>query len=466
MPDLTLRKRAATSWMAECYTQMIAVSVLQIMLLIAFPEIAKLPQFLCVINGALLVSLICMMKRFHAPLCNPISAFAVIWIGLIPATSFSAPLMPEMNAGEWMPCCIGVLVFSIGGLILSANFDKREVMRNSRRIKALDGKTECILIALIGISIAALAVNFLLTGEIALFSEDYSARKIGGAFPGYSFLSSLGSIGVTLLASAKIAKRRKTFVVFTVVYLLLQTLTGQRFVAILTMLMAVSLFASSKLERGQLKKLAAVVSAVLLVFLFVSSFRGGSEDKTLFFINTGIYSGSVDEMTSTELLRYVGMSQRNMSIVMDQPFDPALLLEYSLSPITSLFKSVPTGLGTSVSGYTANNIIAYFYHDAGALWWVLMLLWSLSVNALYFRFLRSRSSLINSYLWALASLSILLSFFAYVNAYVYWVLQFPLLVLLLDSLLIGRSRRAIQRSESNRHSEARHKASRGSCFGA
>jgi hypothetical protein len=151
-----------------------------------------------------------------------------------------------------------------------------------------------------------------------------------------------------------------------------------------------------------------------------------------YYISTGLYQGSASELTSTEIIRYFGIDQRNMSTVISREFDPQDFLEYSLSPLTSISGEDLGGLGTSYYGYTANNIIAYAYHDAGLGMWLLLFVWSAAVQISYMQFIQCRSSLIRSYWWATMAMSLAMSFFAYFNAYAYWMLVFPIVVSLLQ----------------------------------
>jgi hypothetical protein len=414
------------NWMAECYAQLLLNNVLIFLLSIIISDTSN--YYILVIVPAILGFVNCcvIMTKNHAPLANPVMIYAAIWLVGIPLTSIEAPLMEAMTPFEWKMCAAFGVTYCLAGLMLA----KRRGMSVEEKT-AVDNKlapsAENALLLLIGISVVAMVVNFSIKG-VALFSTDEMLRKTESAFTGYALLSSVGSAGVVLLANCYKLRKSKLYVILLISYLILQALTGARFVATITIIMLLVVIASHRLDRKRLRLIVLGGVGMLLLFAFVSLYRNNSNHMETYYISSGIYSGNASDLTSTEIIRYFGMNQRNMATVLARDFNVKDALEYTLTPITSIFIDQPDSLGTSIYGYTANNIISYAYHDAGWAMWILLFLWSCFVNLAFIRFMQCRESLIRAYWWSAMAMSLSMSFFSYVNAYAYWMLPIPFVV--------------------------------------
>ena len=192
------RHKRISNWLTECYAQLVVVNAL---ILISSTLVAEIEHNLgIVIAPALLVSANCtvIMVRSHAPLATPISIYILIWLVLIPLTSFEAPLMRAMTSFEWQMCGIFGLIYCISGLIVSRKM--KIAAEEAVTTYVISPPVETMFLALIGASIASMIVNFAI-GGVALFAEDDLARKTVSAFAGYPFFSSIGSVGIALLAN-------------------------------------------------------------------------------------------------------------------------------------------------------------------------------------------------------------------------------------------------------------------------
>ena len=425
IPGNALIHRGSQNWLAECYVQLLLANVLVLIASMLIPDIESYSGIIIFLTFIATSNCLVVMVRSHAPLANPISIYAAIWLVLVPLTSLEAPLMEPMSSFEWKMCAGFGVTYCLAGLIVARR--KGITAEGSVTTYEISPATENALLGLIGLSIVAMLVNFAL-GGVALLSEDEMARKTLSTFLGYSFLSSLGSVGVTLLANHYHLRKPKRYVALLVVYLALQALTGTRFVAIITLIMTGVMVASHRLGKKHFRLLMLGGVCVLLVFSFVSAYRSSSEHMEYYYISSGIYRGEASDLTSTELVRYFGMNQRNMTTVLSRDFSSDDLLEYTLSPVTSILTGDPGGLGTSIYGYTANNIIAYTYHDAGFAMWVILFIWSVLINATFILYSRNRASLMCAYWWSTMAMSLTMSFFAYLNAYAYWMFLFPIVV--------------------------------------
>lgn len=369
--------------------------------------------------------------RVSGHLLTPLTLYVAVWMILIPSTAFAVPLMDEMSSEQIAVCAIFGIAFSAGGVLFGLHryqpTSSKTFFGDVDHQKRLARAASVLLV----ISIGAIALNLLLEGRIALFAAEGEDRKAAAHFVGYPILSSLGSISIAVYAASRRASGRQ--VILSIVYIVLQLLTAQRFVAVVTLILAVVAFASvHELSRKNIRKVLLLVLAVLGVFVLVSLYRGGASDQQMYFINTGLYGGDPVILQATEILRYIGQSQRNLTTVMERGFDVTSAGNFTLSPLTALFQEVPTGLGTSIHGYTANNVIAYLYSDFGTLWPFAVLGLALIAHASYYRML-SQGSFASIFLWCVVSLGLATSFFAYVNAFTYWVLLFPLFAALLES---------------------------------
>lgn len=416
------------------YHLVVVVHLLLLFALAIWPR-EELTWLYCSASLATAVLIVVMTYTSGRVVVTPLTLFATVWLVLVPLAAFEAPLMRPASSEELWTTLVGGVAFSAGGLI--ATLVNGGATARRPRLDTLTPDPDAtrltrIAALLLYTSILALVANTLLEGSFALLRGADMERKAQSAFLGYPMLSSIGSIALVVFARSP-QGLQKRHLMAGVTYLVLQLLTGQRFVAIITLVMIlIAQGSNASSSRPKLGRTILVALGVVGAFMFVANFRGGESDQRRYFLETGVYTGDPVALGATELVRYVGMSQRNMSTVMDRRFDVEQLLEHTASPILSLFGEPLGGLGTSISGYTANNAIAYLYHDAGDLWPLLALLWGLGVNWIYWQSRRWSGSLALAYVWYVSAMGLVLSFFAYVSAYVYWVLVFPLIVCLIE----------------------------------
>lgn len=371
-------------------------------------------------------------------LVSPATIFLVVWMTLVPVTAVAVPLMDEMAPLAIAYCSAAAAIFSLAGVVVHISVEKTSP-RPAENVEGRPSEKNTIIVARIAaalllISILALVANIFLEGRVALFDIDSSERKAVAQFIGYPLLSSAGTVSLATYAWLGRVSRRQALL--CAIFVALQLLTAQRWVAIVGLTLAVVVFASrASLSRRIVGSSLALLLAVYIAFSFVASFRGGEADHERYFISTGRYSGDPSLLQSTEIVRYFGMSQRNLIEVLSRPFEFERLGAFSFSPLSSFWEAAPTGLGTSISGYTANNILAYLYTDFGAFWPFALLALSTGCHLAFVQY-RINRSLSHAFVFAVFALGLATSFFAYVNAYSYWVLTFPLLVLLIQQVAL------------------------------
>ena len=122
-----------------------------------------------------------------------------------------------------------------------------------------------------------------------------------------------------------------------VIYFIELYLMAVRFGVMMVIIMILSLFSSKKINLKYLKYLCILSVSFILLFSLIANIRGGNINNIAYFAGIGAYSGSTSTLRNTEILRYIGYSQRLMEnyFTMFQP--GANDLGYTLSPILGLF---------------------------------------------------------------------------------------------------------------------------------
>lgn len=406
--------------MAVCQIAVLAASLVstQIQLLTFY-------QVVSVIAG---LFVIVYTQRHCGTVVLPQSIFAVVWLILIPVSSGSAPAMRALNSGEIVAIVLGGTVFTISSAISEIIINYLIPYNQSNDAcgtakmnleKAWLGR------AVLAIACLSIVVNLILN-YLGISGDLTNTGKAVNAFKGYSFISSAGAVGALILVYA--GNRTKVDYVLIIAYAVLELLTGQRWYVIVLLIVLFSSLSFVKLRRQHWILFVAGLLLAVAAFYVISSQKSGIENFQKYYIDTGLYSGSANELAETEIIRYLGMSQRTMGEVLSGNYSVHQPLSYTLTPISFIFESPEhLKLGVSINAYTASNALSYIIADGGSLWWVILCLIAIVVNVvqrlveMYPRILALRV------VWAGCILGLTLSFFAYINAYFYWVLAFPAL---------------------------------------
>lgn len=364
-------------------------------------------------------------------LISPITIFSLIWLILIPLTSGSAPLMTKMSDMQWKYCLLGCLLFFIGSLfasLVNKKISKKSINNNNYKMTKLLYRI-CIIILLIGIGLYFLQA--FINGGFPISSIDPNdARRHFYTLPGSAFISNLGFLSIYLIFCDNEYRKKKIFWLLALIYIGIQILMTVRFLLFLIVIVLLSTKSNDLLSKKGKKRIVFVILLVIVSFMIVSFYRGGVDDKQTYFINTGIYKGTSSELFKTELVRYFGMSQRTMESYITTYKTDTINLKHTLYPLLDSIKMTPElNYHYGIYGYTATNIITYFYFDAGMLWWLLMTIWSFIMNFWYFSFKRNPNNIISKYFWAISSISIVMSFYCYINAYPYWYFHYIVILL-------------------------------------
>lgn len=372
-------------------------------------------------------------------LVSSISIFSLIWLILMPLTSGQVPLMEKMSTFQWTYYLSGCLCF-IGGLFISEllillsvkqrkkSYEQRGVYENGKENErwAMSKLLYSCCIFVLILDIALYLIQAKIAGGFPIFAFDSStARSTFFTVNGAALASNLGFLCIFLIFCDENYRKRKMFWLLTVTYLIIQVLMTVRFLLFLVIITLISTFSNKKLNKKQLKLIFAFCIAAVICFIIISLFRGGIEDKENYFINTGIYNGTAKDLVNTEIIRYFGMSQRTMESYI-KFYEPGISnMGHTFYPILDTIgiePIIPRHYG--IYGYTACNIITYFYFDAGSLWWLLMIFWSIIMNNWYYKFRANPNSIINKYLWGISALGIAMSFYCYIDSYPYWYFHY------------------------------------------
>jgi len=371
-------------------------------------------------------------------LVNPINIFSIIWLILVPLTSFEAPLMEEMSVRQWLYVLVAIVCFCIGGL-LSILLYRGKKQIYSKQIWRMNKRSYvfCMLVIIIGVLLYFIQAK--LAGGWPIFSANPDDARRHFFVRGLAMISNFPIVAIFYIFCDSFYRKKKLFIFLAGVFVVLQILIVVRFLLFLLFVMLVAVYGENFKVKDQVRKILKIVLPCVFGFLIVANVRGGVEDKQRVFVDSNIYSGSVETLVQTEILRYFGMSQRVMEEYITH-YEPAVTpMMHTLFPFLNFLGMEPElPFHYGIYGYTACNIVTYFYFDAGYLWWLLMIFWSFVMNCLYFRYKRNSSNIMNKYLWSVAVISLVMSFFCYVNTFPYWYCHYIFFLIFLNQLNIKR----------------------------
>lgn len=377
-------------------------------------------------------------SKSEESLVNPINIFSLIWFILVPITSFEAPLMEPMSLLQWQYVLVALICFGIGGYLAAFVFDKKKpyVAKGVWHAKEQLYNT-CLIVIILGILLYFVQAK--ISGGFPIFSSNPDEARRHFYVQGLALLSNFPIVAIFMIFCDPIHRKKKLFILLTAIFAILQILLAVRFLLFLLFIMLMAVYGENFRIKEQIKKILRIVILCLIGFLIVASVRGGVEDKQRVFVNTNIYEGTAEMLAQTEILRYFGMSQRVMEEYMLHYTPATSTLGHTLFPILNavgMAPELPDHYG--IYGYTACNIITYFYFDAGYFWWLLMIFWSFLMNYLFFRYKRNSNSVMNKYLWSVAAISLAMSFYCYVNTFPYWYCHYIFVLILLNQVNIKR----------------------------
>ena len=367
--------------------------------------------------------------KYESNIINFYNAYYLIWLVLIPITSLPYPLMDVMSVLNWRYCLLGNVCFSLSIIFINFLYKPKQSCTFSRFTS--NGKIGIkIYYFLLILSIFAYIVSYLILGEISLFSGNV---KINQPFLGYNVITSLGALSIYIL-SKQISFKNKFFVLLVVSYFILAVLSGIRWNLILLL---IALLSSVNVTKKRLYILFMFIILTILLFLIANSFRKGADEVEKFYIDTGIYSGSISLFINTEIFRYFGMCQRNIEEYVNLHLSGQTGGIYTFYSFAKRFKDIELPNNIWVNGYNALNVIGYLYLDFGNLWPLVLFLRSSLLLIFYKKYKVNKNDIFLSYMRALSFISIILSFYAYMQHYTNWIILFPVTVLcvnFIDSL--------------------------------
>ena len=276
-------------------------------------------------------------------------------------------------------------------------------------------------------SVFALIANTLVNG-LGVFSGNI---KISEPFFGYNILTSLGSLAIFMLFRSfkSLPKKMKiVMILLTIAYLFFQIFSGIRWTVILLILMCLSLI---NVDRKRFLYFVILSAAIVGIFVFANYFRRGADEIEKYYIQPGLYNGSIDLFFSTEIFRYFGMSQRLIESYLTSMSPGYAHGTFTLYSFFKWFVSIQLPENIWVNGYNALNIIGYLWGDFGHLWPLALFVWSLAIALVYRIYTFNKKNSLIQFLWSIGFMSVVLSFFCYMQHYTYWLTLFPLTVILI-----------------------------------
>ena len=412
-------QRVGASWKKKNTPVLCYLFFLLLFMIVSFVEPSKvLLSVLAIIDLIITTAVIVTNYRKTGIIFSPLNAICITWGILIPASSFEFPAMENMSAFSWNRC----LITEIIGLFVCLLFQK-DAAKKKEDFVITRSEEICLTILLI-LSVASIAYSFSRIGFSGPSNDSVSSLRTEEFFPGFNIVSNLGTVCVPPLLINKNKRFKKTVIAISALYLLLLLISAIRFALVLCLILLFSYYVFVK--KRHLKIIFVLGVFILVAFLFANFIRRGNDSVVFYFINTGIYSGTVREFNSTEVFRYIGYSQRLMDLYMNSNPGGTNNGLFTLYPILRFFFVEPelVSIG-SIYGYNANNIITILYADFG-IFWPLAVFAFFSICIACYNWKIRTNSFVASYFWSVALFALLFSFYAYVFQYVYWVTIYPL----------------------------------------
>ena len=373
-------------------------------------------------------------------LVNPINIFSLIWLVLIPLTSFEAPLMEEMSIKQWLYVLIAIACFGIGGLLSTLFYSRKRIVSNNADWY-MNKRTYVFCMFVIIVGVVLYFVQAKIAGGWPIFSSnpDYARRHF--FVRGLALASNFPIVAIFFVFCDSFHRKKRLFVIFASIFFVLQILIAVRFLLFLLFIMLIAVYGEKFKVKEQVRKILKITLLCVVGFLIVASVRGGVEDKQRAFVNTDVYAGSAETLVQTEILRYFGMSQRVMEEYTSH-YEPALTpMMHTFYPVLNFLGCAPAlPKHYGIYGYTATNIVTYLYFDAGYFWWLLMIVWSFFMNSLYYRYKLNSQNIMNKYLWGVAAICLTMSFYCYINSFPYWFCDYIIFLVCLNQLNVRRKK--------------------------
>ncbi len=364
-------------------------------------------------------------------LFSPSNVVCITWGILIPISSFSFPVMDAMSSLSWNRCLIAELIALCTCLLF-----QKQPKHNTLKHFYLTSSEERCLIGILILSIIIILYLFYKIGFSAPSSSSVSSLRTEVFFPGYNILSNFGTIAIPSLLANEKKHYKKAIYLLSIFYLLLLLLSAIRFAFIMCLVLSASYFVFVK--KKHLKALLFIGLIIIFAFLFANSIRRGDNSIDYYFINTGIYTGSVRLFNLTEIFRYLGYSQRLIEKYESISAGGENHGLFTLYPLLKFLFIEPKMVSTpNIYGYNACNIITFLYADFGILWPVGILVFFGACTFAYNCKIKSNSFL-SSYCWSIGLFAMLFSFYSYIFQYVYWVTIYPLIFLVIHLIFGSR----------------------------
>ena len=339
--------------------------------------------------------------------------------------------MREMTLIEWREVIIFIISFSIGGII-SSIFNNSKISSK----KPFSNITIKFNYLVIIISILCLIIMFFKYGKIPLFSSDANIAK--EEFRTSSIINTLSYFGFAgvlalFMNNEKIIKN-VFYLILTALYCVLLILSAERFFITLMVLSLLFIFSKKKVDFYFLKKIFLVLCSIILIFAFVLQYRGNASQKEQYFIKSGLYNGTAEELTRTEIFRYLGMQERVITNTINNVPPGYTQGTLTISPLLKIIGKSPIILpDVQIYGYTSKSIISKVYADFGHIWFISIIVLSFIVNRLYYNFKRT-NNIVSQYYYISFMLLLSFSFYAYIDNLVILFLHFPLYFVIVNIL--------------------------------
>ena len=398
---------------------------------------SNLYSILAMIIGLISFYLAGMLNGF--PL-SPIPIFSISWLFFAGFSGLRLKLLllsEPLGKIGWISIFFVSFLFFLGSII--------GIIINIKQHKDLTEEKEIILpksliyyygpTILLVIGIISHIIEIILANEITFFSDNPALSRHFYSLPFLSFSASLGSLGIFLGFLSNRIYKDKIVLSLSLVYLIFLFFTSTRWGVFLILIIGLSFLSTKHLNQIEfLKKIILLVILVFIIFSIIQLNRVNIIEKEHIFISKGIYLRNGKLLIILEPIYYIGMSFRLMEKYILEYDAGCTKGQYTIYPVASLLQfddKLKLINPIVILGYNTSAFMAKIYLDFG---WIgvtlLTILWGILVNIFFEAAIFDEFSLWSKYLWGVSSISLILCFFCYLNAYSFWLIHFPLVLII------------------------------------
>ena len=158
------------------------------------------------------INIVCLYKETKY-LLSSLSIYSMIWLILIPITSFEMPIISQMTIFQWQIVSLANVFFCLGGLLGSIQFiSSSRTEKNSIEDFQLNRIQYITLVATLFFCVILYLIQAFIAGGFPAMMMDADLARRNFYLPNAASISNLGMMPIYLIFRDKIRRRSKLFV--------------------------------------------------------------------------------------------------------------------------------------------------------------------------------------------------------------------------------------------------------------